>query len=164
MSSGNPNKLNALFNEALRAEATHVAKTYSGNFHFIVNAVKGTCREFLQKLNEEAAATRRPGHVAKNPKNAKLALQKQHLETVLQKFVKEEKDWENAKARIEGLQAKENATPVERVISKVSTAEIDNVHDVVTQSVHGISLQVCTCFPDCSVTVLFRLITDVRCR
>lgn len=157
-------KLIALFQEVLRAETNLVARNFKGKFQFVVNAIKGVSREFLQTLREEqeqqehsAAATATQigttavaaATIAKNPRNVALAEKKANLERIVAKLEKEEHGWVAAKER---LQKQRQQLVAERAEERPITsgansaaatalADVNDVQDIVAQSVQGISIE-----------------------
>lgn len=142
-------KLFALFQEVLRSETSILAKNFTGKFQFVMNAVKGVSREFLQTLQEENSSQKENNNnIAKNSRNVALAEKKANLQGIITSLQKEERDWVAAKERIEREAQEEIQSPVERPIATSSSAEVDSVQDVMVQSVQHISVQVCgtNCF------------------
>ena len=146
--SAEGDKLYALFQEVLRSETSILAKNFTGKFQFVMNAVKGVSREFLQTLQEENSSQKESNNIAKNSRNVALAEKKANLQGILASLQKEERDWVAAKERIQREAQEETQSPVERPIATSSSAEVDSVQDVMVQSVQHISVQVCAanCF------------------
>ena len=153
--SADDNKLHALFAQVLQSETGLLAKTYIGQFHFVVNAVKGVTREFMQALHQDKNSNKSENSLLRNARNVQLEVKRDNLKSVLAGFEKEENGWIVAKQNIQyrrqqhGYQESTALATVD--CATFDTAEIDNVQDIVTKSVHGIAIQVR------DVWMLFRL-------
>jgi hypothetical protein len=165
--SADADKLHALLGEVLRSEASLVAKNFKGQFQFVMNAVKGVSREFMQAVEDDAAARQAgaagaaPGGVVRNSRNIALADKKANLQSLISALRKEEAEWIGARELIQKQQDEERSAPAERPITDVSMADVLRVQDVVTQSVQGISLQVrkCAFMRSCAAYLAARLHT-----
>ena len=140
--SSESNKLHALLQEVLRSETSLLTKDFTGKFQFVVNALKGVSREFMQKVREEDVSTHETQGLAKNSRNVQLTAKKENIENILTQLKKEETDWIAAKDKLNAqIVAADQAQP-ETVVAEVSVPEVDKVQANMQASVQGISVQV----------------------
>jgi hypothetical protein len=142
------NKLHALFQEVFRSEITSVSKNFKGKFQFVVNALKGVTRDFMQTLCDQSQSTTNGRVITRNSRNIELQNKKKNIESVLSQFRKEEEDWTTAKERImndrkqkENVDSQSLHLPID---TKNDQNEIANVEAALVQSVQGISIQLDT--------------------